>query len=409
MNRKRYLEDYIASLCFSKNLMAFVSGPRQSGKTTMAKMMLKDRKSGEYYNWDETTFRRLWAKDPSNVIPKKKKHIKPLIILDEIHKVKLWKRNLKGIYDTLQIPCDILVTGSARLKVYQKGGDSLMGRYFPFRLHPFSIAELLHSRECLPPDQFVEALFDGSFKSTKSTRQVLESLLQFGPFPAPLLDGTKRYLRLWRKNRIDQVIREDLRDLSRLPELSEIEMLVSLLPERVSNLLSITSLTEILEVSYPTIKRWLHYLRALYFHFELKPYTRSISRSYKKMSKLYLWDWSEVEDESRRFENLIAFHLLKYCQFLSDTGEGVFELRYLRSRDHHEIDFLIIREGKPWLPIEIKLNRDQPSKNWNYFLKRLNCKRGVQLTKKRNINKLLYIGDAELLIVSADLFLSHLI
>ena len=143
MKYHRYLEPHISDICFSAGKMAFVSGPRQCGKTTMAKLLLHQRGSGVYCNWDETTFRRLWTKNPQLVLPPPDKKIKPIVILDELHKAKLWKRSLKGLYDTQNESYDILVTGSARLNVYRKGSDSLMGRYYHFRLHPFSVAELI--------------------------------------------------------------------------------------------------------------------------------------------------------------------------------------------------------------------------------------------------------------------------
>ena len=139
--KNRYLENIIDEFCFGNQKMAFVSGPRQCGKTTFAKMLLDSRKSEAYFNWDNINFRRTWVKNPSEIIPEKKGKT-PLVVLDEIHKDRRWKRNLKGVYDTLAEPCDILVTGSARLNVYKKGSDSLLGRYFHFRLHPFSLREL---------------------------------------------------------------------------------------------------------------------------------------------------------------------------------------------------------------------------------------------------------------------------
>jgi len=138
--KKRSLAKPITDLAFSAQKMALVSGPRQCGKTTLAKMLLRQRKVGLYRNWDQVEFRREWARSPSGIIPPPVKGATPLVVLDEIHKDRRWKRQLKGIYDTLDGPCDILVAGSARLAVYMKGSDSLLGRYFSFRLHPFSSA-----------------------------------------------------------------------------------------------------------------------------------------------------------------------------------------------------------------------------------------------------------------------------
>ena len=411
MDKIRYLQHDIQTICFDASKMAFISGPRQCGKTTMAKSMLHQRKAGEYCNWDEVKLRRLWAKDPSQIITgiKQRDDTIPLIILDELHKAKGWKRNLKGVFDTLELRCDILVTGSARLNVYRKGSDSLLGRYYHFRLHPFSLAELCSKTPYQTPDNMLHLLFSKEIKTDSKTIECLQKLRQFGSFPEPYLAADMKRLNLWQRNRIEKIVREDLRDLSRLPELSQVEMLVSLLPERVAQPLSMRSLAEDLEVSVPTIKRWLNYLNALYYCYVLKPYSKSLKRSIKKEGKLYLWDWSEVLDSGARFENLIAGHLLKYCHYLTDTGVGKFELFYLKNVDKQEIDFLITRNSKPWLPIEAKESTDSPSSNWKTFLSQLPCKYAIQVVQKNNIYKKYHYDEAELLIISADKFLNSLV
>ena len=408
--KKRYLEDTLSEVCFQSGKMAFMSGARQCGKTTLAKRILKQNKSGRYYNWDEIKFRRLWTKDPSGVIPPVSQDgDRPLIVLDELHKAKSWKKNLKGVYDTLDLPCDILVTGSARLNIYRKGSDSLLGRYYHLRLHPFSLRELLHSKHDIAPPDLLDSVFERSIQITGQTKEYLPLLLRFGPFPEPLLAGSDRSLNLWRRNRVERIIREDLRDLSRLPELSQVEMMTSLLPERVANPLSITSLSEDLEVAYTTIRRWLQYLNELYYFFEIKPYSKSLSRSIKKEGKLYLWDWSEVENEASRFENLVASHLLKYCDYLTDTGVGKYELRYLRNKEKKEIDFLLLKNNKPWLPVEVKLNQEKLSENWKVFLPQIKCPYALQVVNKPGVFEILELGKYKVLVVSAEEFLRYLV
>ena len=411
MKKKRYLSGDIEELCFDSGKMAFISGPRQVGKTTFAKALLAERGAGNYYNWDETTFRRLWTKNPSQVIPENRSDVKPLIILDEIHKAKLWKRSLKGIYDTLENPCDIIVTGSAKLNVYRRGSDSLLGRYHNFRLHPFSLRELLcsGSESIIEPDSMIDSLFSQSNLNISANQSTLEQLNQFGGFPEPFFGQSKRKLNLWRRGRIERLIREDLRDLSRLPELSQVEMLASLLPERVASPLSINSLAEDMEVAYNTIKHWMSYLKELFYCYEIKPFSNSLPRSIKKEGKLYLWDWSEVESNGARFENMIASHLLKYVQYLTDTGYGAYELNYIRNKEKKEIDFLLTKNKKPWLPIEIKLNDDKPFSNWTAFMKYLQCDKGIQVVGKDNVFKIHQQENWQILVVSANIFLMYLI
>jgi len=367
-------------------------------------MLLNHRGQGQYWNYDETAFRRAWTKDPKSTIPTNPE--KNIVIFDEIHKAKLWKRSLKGIFDTLDPKPDIIVTGSARLNIYKKGSDSLMGRYYHFRLHPFSLGELETKSPLVPEDLLQQC----STKTPHSTKRqtILEQLLEFSGFPEPFLTQKQDILRLWRKGRTEKIIREDLRDLTRVLELSQIEMLVSLLPERVGSFLSKASLKNDLEVGFDTVRRWLNYLKELYYIFEIKPYSQKIKQSLKKEGKAYLWDYTEINDPAIRFENLIACHLLKFCHFWTDCGHGQYELFCLRDKRKHEIDFLVCQNGKPWLPIEVKLNETTPSPNWMPFLKQLPCKSGLQLILKPHHWKQHKNQDVSVTVISAADFL-HLL
>lgn len=391
--------------------MAFVSGPRQAGKTTFAKLLLKGRASGAYYNWDETEFRRNWARDPKAIITLagKEKGKVPLVVFDEIHKAKLWKRTLKGLFDTLESPVDFLVTGSARLNVYKKGSDSLLGRYFHFRMHPFTLPELVRAGNPPSPDSFIQTVRDRSQERRKEWQEGYASLWKFGGFPEPLFSQDEKRARLWRRGRTEKVIREDLRDLSRIPELSRIEMLASLLPEKVGALFSIASLREHLDVGHETVKRWVTYLQELYYLYEIKPFHGAVARSLKKEGKAYLWDFGEVQEKSARYENLVANHLLKACHFWTDTGEGDFTLHFLRNKEKQEIDFLVAKDGKPWMAVETKLGQDDISPNWRRFLPHLGDILAVQLVSEPGHWKRAKVGEKEVLVASAPEFLAYLV
>ena len=404
----RYLADSLEDLAFSGGKMAFISGPRQVGKTTLAKLLLKERGAGAYFNWDETEFRRIWVKHPKEAIPAFAGKTKPILILDEIHKAKLWKRTLKGMYDTADPPIDFLVTGSARLNVYKKGSDSLLGRYLHFRLHPFSLREMSHGK-AIPSDTLVQAVRERILEPKKEWGEALAALVRFGGFPEPLFAQDERRARLWRRGRTEKVIREDLRDLSRIPELSRIEMLASLLPEKVGSLFSIASLQSFLEVSHETVKRWTLFLQELYYLFEIKPFQGSMPRSLKKEGKIYLWDPAEVPEKSARFENLVACHLLKSCDFWTDGGEGDFRLQFLRNKEKQEIDFLIVRDGAPWMAVEVKLGDAEISPNWKRFLPHLGDILAVQLTAMPGQWKWIEAGGRKVLLASAQDFLAYLV
>ena len=405
--KNRYLERAIKHSCFTRNKIALVSGPRQCGKTTLAKMMLSKRAVGRYHNWDERDFRRVWARKPSEIIPPSKGAEIPLVVLDEIHKDRLWKRNLKGLYDTLAARCDFLVTGSARLNVYRRGSDSLLGRYYHFRLHPFSMREM-ETEDVPGPDEMMDAVFNQPGGSRRRADDNLKRLMIFGPFPEPLFSQDAESSALWRKTREEIVIREDLRDISHLTDLGRLEMMAALLPERVGSQFSPASLREDLEVSFDTVRRWTVYLKELYYLFEVKPYSRRIPRSLRREGKVYLWDYGAVRNEGARFENLVACHLLKACHYWTDTGKGRFDLYYLRNKEKQEIDFLIVRDGVPWLPVEAKLGDTTPSPNWGRFMAALPCNRGLQLVNGK-IWKAHTQGDKLVLVANAAEALSRFV
>jgi hypothetical protein len=349
--RRRYLEQPVDGVLPRK--MAFIGGPRQVGKTTFALGLLggqADETHPAYFNWDDP---RAAARLRRLELPAGE----PLLVLDEVHKYARWRNLVKGIYDTEKSRRRIVVTGSARLDHYRKGGDSLAGRYRHFRLHPFSLTEL----------------------HATPTRSDLDALLRFGGFPEPFLRQEERELRLWQRDRIAQVVREDLRDLERVREISLVEQLVDLLPDRVGSLLSVKALREDLEVDHKTVERWLTTLENLYLCFRIPPFGAARVRAVKKARKLYLWDWSMAPEGGPRFENLVASQLLKYCHFVEDTEGHAMELRFLRDTEHREVDFVVLRDRKPLFGVECKTGERGVSPAIRYFAERSSVPRWFQV------------------------------
>jgi predicted AAA+ superfamily ATPase len=162
-----------------------------------------------------------------------------------------------------------------------------------------------------------------------------------------------------------------VRDLSAVRDISMMEMLSDLLPDRVGSLLSINARREELEVSHKAVSHWLDVLERLYFIFRLKPYHSKRIHSIKKDRKMYMWDPSLVEETAPRLENLIASHLLKFCHFMEDTEGYRIELQFLRDRQKHEVDFLVTVDGKPWFAVEVKTKKESLSSHLVYFAERL--------------------------------------
>lgn len=389
---KRYLERYCVEDLQKK--MVLLGGPRQVGKTTFAKQLGRTHyRHPLYLNWDDRD-------DQKKILNRLFDQEVDLTIFDELHKYHEWKNYLKGLYDKQFDHFRILVTGSARLDIYRRGGDSLMGRYHYLRLHPFSVAELISSF----PSYTVQQALQFPERSIAG-HTAYEHLFQFGGFPEPLFTHDQRTLRRWQKERLDRLVHEDIRDIEYIRQLSGLEILVNLLPEKVGSRLSLDALREDLRISHNTVSHWMEILEKFYYHFRIRPFTGKLIRSLHKEAKLYLWDWSEVAEPSARLENMVAEHLLKFTHWLADVDGYRAELFYLRDRAGHEVDFLVVIDQKPWFAVEVKLTDTQPAKNLHYFGSRLSIPYLFQVIHTPNIDFL----QKDIRIISADKFLSGLI
>jgi predicted AAA+ superfamily ATPase len=346
----RYIKKPVISDLKSK--MVFIGGPRQVGKTTLALSFFPDpnTKSPAYFNWDDVSDR---SKLLRGELPPQEK----IIILDEIHKFARWRNLVKGFFDKKREDVSFLITGSARLDYYSKGGDSLQGRYHYYRLHPFSLREL----------------------AAVPKKDLLDLLLKFGGFPEPFFKSEEKFWRRWQRERLQRVIYDDIRDLETVKEISLLELLASELPHRVGSPLSIKNLKELLQVAHETVERWLKIFERMYHCFRIPPFGPPKVRAVKKEKKLYLWDWSLIKEAGPRFENFIASQLFKYCQFIEDTEGYRMELRFLRDTDKREIDFVVVKDGKPEFAVECKTGEKDISSSIHYFKERVQIPKFYQV------------------------------
>ena len=326
-----------------KSKMVFVGGPRQVGKTTFALAFLSqpNEKHPAYLNWDNIQVRSalLRGELPPN---------ENIVVLDEIHKFARWRNLVKGFYDTGKSDISFIITGSARLDYYSKGGDSLQGRYHYYRLHPFSIPEV----------------------NSDATENDVQKLLKFGGFPEPFLRAEEKFWRRWQREILQRVIYEDIRDLENIKEISLLELLAEELPNRVGAPLSVKNLKELLQVAHETVERWLKIFERMYYCYRISPYGSPKIRAVKKEQKLYFWDWSIVPDRGPRFENFIASHLLKYCHFIEDTEGFRMDLRFVRDTDKREVDFVVLKQGRPMFAVECKSGEKNINPSLFYFMER---------------------------------------
>src|SRR3989338_476520 len=390
--KKRYLVPHILRDLNEK--MVFIGGARQVGKTSLAKYIAENYfKHYDYLNWDARD-------DRKNILQSQFKGNAEIILFDEIHKYKDWKNYLKGQFDKHKDDFKILVTGSARLDVYRRGGDSLMGRYYYYRLHPFSLAEMLEFNAM--PQILGELIFP---EFLPKARAALDDLFVFGGFPEPLLKKDQKVLRQFHNQYVDRLVREDIRDIESIRDLSSLQVLVDLLPHKVGALLSLNALREDLEVAHKTVALWMDILERFYYHFRIYPFAFATIKSLRKEPKMYLWDWSQVEDEAQRFENMVASHLLKFVHFLYDAEGYRVALHFLRDRAGHETDFLVTVDKKPWFAVEVKWADTQVSKSLRYFTEKLRIPFAYQVAHEPKVDFL----QNGVRVMSADKFLSALV
>ena len=274
-----------------------------------------------------------------------------------------WKQFLKGFFDTYADQLRIMVTGSSRMDVYRRGGDSLMGRYFLYRMHPFSVAETL--TQDLPDEKRIIR----QPKKVSSTN--FDALWNHGGYPEPFLKRDTRFSRRWQSLRLEQLVREDIRDLTQIQQLDQLELLVKLLAERSAHQLIYGSLASNVRVSIDTARRWIDVLVSLHLGFLIRPWFKNVSRSLRKEPKWFLRDWASIKDRGDKAETFVACHLLKAVEGWNDIGLGRFELGYLRDKEKHEVDFLVARDGKPWFLVEVKLHDESISPSLKYFQQQL--------------------------------------
>lgn len=367
---ERSYSDVLREHFANERKMAFLTGPRQVGKTTLCKASLPE---AAYLNADVDEDRRALLRGQREVAKRVgfEPGVRgaPGVVFDELHKLVRWKSFLKGFYDLHSECGPIAITGSSRLDIYRRGGDSMMGRYFLYRIHPLSVGELVRPKSRTVPLLEPKPIPDADWKA----------LERFGGFPEPFLRRDERFSTRWRGLRIAQLVREDLRDLTRVQDLGQLERLALILSERSATQLNYTSLAVDLLASVDSVRRWITTLQSFHHGFIVRPWSKSIARSIAKQPKWYALDWSAVEDPGQRAETLVAVHLRKAVDGWTDLGLGKFDLHYVRDKQKHEVDFLVTRERKPWFLVEVKRSEERLSPELARFQQQLGATHAFQL------------------------------
>lgn len=403
----RYMLNWALSAQELHNRMAFIAGPRQVGKTTAVQHFLTEQHCPQlFFNWDTPSVKRRLAQNPLfflEDIPAEIAH--PWIAFDEIHKYPGWKNILKGYYDEWRHRLRIIVTGSARLDMFRRSGDSLVGRYFLFRMLPLGWRDVVSAatsytqlwNPTLPLDTIPEA--------KPEIHDTLMQLMHMAGFPEPFSVGTEEFCTKWREDHTQLILREDLRDLTRITHLQKLETLLHLLPSRVGSPLSINSLKGTLECNHESLRTWLEAMKKVYLIFSVSPWSKRVTRSILKEKKYYFWDWGMVDDEGARFENFMAVMLSRAVAAWNEWGQGVFDLHYLRTKDGREVDFAISNRNTVVLLVECKSGDPTLSPHVHHFQAQLGNPLSIQVVRQPGLAK---FRGKNLWVMGADRFLQLL-
>ncbi|MDO8318635.1 ATP-binding protein [Rhodoferax sp.] len=352
---KRYLDDRVRQDL--KQKMVVLTGPRQVGKTTLSRQLVDELAGSQYLNHDVVAHRAV-------ILAQSWRVSAPLLVLDEIHKMRDWKSWLKGVADGRTPGQQLLVTGSARMDTFRQSGESLAGRYFRLRLHPLSVREW--SEQMQVP-----------------ASAALTHLLNRGGFPEPALATSDADAQRWRADYFSGLVREDVLEFSRLQEVNAMRLFADMLRSRVGSPLSLASLSRDLGVSSVTLAKYLDILQALFIVFVVRPWHRNIARATLQAPKVYFFDAGLVQgDEGIRFENLVACHLLKNVQWQQDTRGAAVGLHYIRTKDDSEIDFCLSEGDALTHLVECKLSDTKAQRTLIRFAAEWPQAQAVQLVRE---------------------------
>lgn len=381
-NISRFMQKWALDAPLFENHMSFIVGPRQTGKTTLVKQYLEkiipSEAAARYFLWDSRKIRLQLKENPYFFETLERPNSKTPLAFDEIHKMSKWKSYLKGAYDIYRNQFQFIVTGSGRLDTYQRGGDSLAGRYDTYFSFPLTPGEV---KGFLPADELTPA-------NILSAPAIDENLMQqwevCSGFPEPFLKGSATAAMRWWDQYQVRVVEEDVRDLSRIESLDRMKDLLILMPERIASPLSINNIAEDLHCAFPTAKRYIELMNRVFFTFHIPPYSQKISRAIKKEKKAYFYFHSASENPGCRFENMVALLLLKWCAATTERGIGKFDLHYVRDQDRREVDFLITLRNKPYLLIEAKHSETKLTSSLQTYCDKLGVP-GLQVVRQPNI------------------------
>jgi uncharacterized protein len=333
-----------------------IHGPRQCGKTTLARSVGAKR-GYAYLNLDDDVIRAAADADPAGFVG----DLPERAILDEVQRVPRLFTTLESAIDRDRAPGRFLLTGSANVLLVPKLADSLAGRLEILRLHPFSQCELERLRS-----GFLDALFGAGLGAQQAERlgPRLAERIVAGGYPAALSRAAPRRRRAWYRDYVETMVQRDVRDLARIASLDALPRLLALAAAQTSRLLNVSDLAGPFQLSRPTIREYVTLLERVFLLEELRPWHRNRLRRLVKTPKLHLGDTgvaasllgldaAELHADRQSLGQLLETFVYQELRRQASGAEDETRFHHYRDRDRYEVD-IVLERGNRLAGVEVK-------------------------------------------------------
>lgn len=337
--------------------VVLIHGPRQCGKTTLARLV-GDEAGHVYLSFDDETQLAAAEADPAGFVA----NLPQRVVLDEVQRVPALFTALKQAVDRDRSAGRFILTGSANVLLVPSLADSLAGRMGILRLHPLAQCEL----ESIPC-RFLDVLFDAGFRTGRHERLGSELIerIAAGGYPAALTRTTTRRRAAWHRDYVDTLVQRDVRDLARIGALEALPRLLQLAAGQTGRLLNIADLASPFHLSRPTIRDYVHLLERVFLLESLRPWhTNRLSRLVKT-PKLHMGDAGlaasllGVDPRALNQDRTLLGQLLETFVFQelrrqASWSEDAIEFFHFRDRDGSEVDLVLERGARELAGVEVK-------------------------------------------------------
>lgn len=364
---RRWQKTTINQLLLERRVL-LLSGPRQCGKTTLARELESDET--EYRTLDDGTLREAAENDPQGFIKRSTR----TMIIDEVQRIPSLLPAIKKAVDEDTRFGQYLLTGSTNIQALPTVRESLAGRIAKIRLRPLARGEIESAAS-----RFIDSAFEQSFSrsTTHYDRDAVLEIAFTGGFPEPMLlkdRGRKR----WHTDYINAILERDLKEIARIHRKNAMRELVHTLAAWSGKFMDLSAIGSGLTIQRPTLETYINALETLYLVERVYPWTKTDYARVGKQSRLFMadsglmasllnWKMDQVRLDSDRSGKLIETFAFNEIMAQVDTSDGRYELFHYRDREKREIDFLIEREDNALLGIEIKSGSAVAKKDFNHM------------------------------------------